>query len=671
MAVTLSRDQARAADILEAMYAAAIKLKEERNPVLFDPHANPTLRRVVLDEAYPMELGEGHWDAWTYDRAYANSTEILAPRIRDAAQQWTLETLESQAKIVGQVKLFVGQYSNLLHNAAQEVHANLRRVEGQELTSSQMKAITGESGNKEGKTVQERLNRVTYMRTVLDLGGKSSEESKLPMRRLYRLMVHPKGVGLVDEFAASTEDGRDYAMEVIEESEDAMQSLRGNLLDDESLVWRYPPALTAGVSRIGLGPRPGLTAFALAWARWGEPATANRALDIAGNALMALQLVGGPLAAPLGEALDFMLGVIGTAVQFVRDLEQDQAGMASAFGDDGERLSEGSSYTATALMGATTLLSVILPLVLRRIASRAGVGATQLLVTVEKRAAAVEVQDARQLARRGLQESEATSRLAETARLTGNKGTITTAKTIEAEALVKREAAVEERESAQLTGSSTGSDTQATATKGTGNNGTGNNGTGNNGAGGGPPPPPPGQPRLGRANTRNPGVDVRTAGGGITFVHEEITPLNQRRVEIVGRIELINGTTPASIFVHEHPTGAALGLPGYDRCHLFPLQWGDEAAAGFMYADGNTFNNSFQKRLENYVRKLRDDLPARAQLNVRVTAFSAERTTAGGNLLEQLKYDFWAEGSSKHTIIEFNVEPPPGGRILPAANFAW
>jgi hypothetical protein len=227
-------------------------------------------------------------------------------------------------------------------------------------------------------------------------------------------------------------------------------------------------------------------------------------------------------------------------------------------------------------------------------------------------------------------------------------------------------------------GSAAEAEAKALSGSGTGGKGTGGNGVGNNGTGGGPPPPPPSQPRIGRANTATPGVDNRTAGGGIKFVHERTITLKdsssptgvikKRQVEIMGRIDLITGETPPSIFRHEHPAPLLVGLPGHDRCHLFPLQWGDEAAAGFMYAPGN-FNKSLQKRLENYVREIRDGMPPRAEMRVRVTAISADQRKGGGNLLEQLKYEFWADGSNKVTTIEFNVEPAPGG-LRPAAPFA-
>ena len=64
-----------------------------------------------------------------------------------------------------------------------------------------------------------------------------------------------------------------------------------------------------------------------------------------------LDLVGGPLGAAVSDVLNFVLAAIGTAVSFLRDVEQDQAATATAFAERSERLSQGSNKIGTILQG--------------------------------------------------------------------------------------------------------------------------------------------------------------------------------------------------------------------------------------------------------------------------------------------------------------------------------
>jgi hypothetical protein len=180
------------------------------------------------------------------------------------------------------------------------------------------------------------------------------------------------------------------------------------------------------------------------------------------------------------------------------------------------------------------------------------------------------------------------------------------------------------------------------------------------------PPPPPRRGTVGRIRDVSPGADPRTASGGIRRIERHIVN-NRRLVVIEGRIDPV--TLPKSLFRNEWPSAAKLSvpLPDYERIHLFPLQWGDEAAEGFMYAHGDLFNTSVQKRVENFARDLRDTAPsAAAEVHVKVTALSYPRDLQGsawGDVLQEMSYEL-TEMSTGHTwTIEFNVGPPPHGQI--------
>ena len=111
-------------------------------------------------------------------------------------------------------------------------------------------------------------------------------------------------------------------------------------------------------------------------------------------------------------------------------------------------------------------------------------------------------------------------------------------------------------------------------------------------------------------------------------------------------------------------------LPDYERCHLFPLQWGDEAAEGFMYAHSTEFNKGIQKRLENFAREWRDTAPPGAELRVEVTALTYPRDLQGsawGDVLQEVSYKFTDVGTGRRWTIQFNIEPPPGGKVQEVA----
>jgi hypothetical protein len=225
------------------------------------------------------------------------------------------------------------------------------------MTGDEVREATGES--REGGTIQARLRRMFYMYVirkgpVLAAGRAVTPADSQAYRTLFTLMTHPRGVDIVDALARSPQKGRDLLNGLANDSYNAIVALQGKLTSDESLIWRFPPAVTAGVAKLGLRNRPGITQFALAWGA-SRKSPLEEALEIAGNSLLVLDLVGGPIGAAVSDVLNFVIAVIGTAVSFLRDVEQDQAAASTAFAARSERLSTGSNKIGTVLQGVAAI----------------------------------------------------------------------------------------------------------------------------------------------------------------------------------------------------------------------------------------------------------------------------------------------------------------------------
>ena len=94
----------------------------------------------------------------------------------------------------------------------------------------------------------------------------------------------------------------------------------------------------------------------MAWGKSRKTAL-EEGLDIAGNVLFVVDLIGGPLGSAVSDVIGFVIDVIGTAISFMRDVEQDQAAASTAFAARAERLSHGSNKIGTVLQGLAAVVS--------------------------------------------------------------------------------------------------------------------------------------------------------------------------------------------------------------------------------------------------------------------------------------------------------------------------
>src|SRR5439155_1450439 len=86
--------------------------------------------------------------------------------------------------------------------------------------------------------------------------------------------------------------------EITNKSSTALVNTDSELTTDRMIIWHFTTAVSAGVATLGLVKRPNLTKFSLAWATT-QKGWVESALDVAMNAIMVLDLVGGPIGAEI------------------------------------------------------------------------------------------------------------------------------------------------------------------------------------------------------------------------------------------------------------------------------------------------------------------------------------------------------------------------------------
>lgn len=363
-----------AVDFLERVFIRASKNKYgARLTQWIDPDV--TVREYVAarDSVISDVLQEGpvYKEGLAAKREYyKEQVSRFVPVVEEAARRYALDSIGAQTQRLFQLLVTTKPRVKELHRAARAVRATVDArhsitIRGRSysvpsfilptMTGDEAREATGES--RSGGTVSTRLRRMFYM-YVLKSGPVIAKEASLnpaeaeAYTNLLTLMAHPRGVDIVDAFAKSSEGGWNLTSELMSDTLTAIVKLQGDLVTDETLVWRFPPAISAGVASLGLRNRAGITQFALAWGA-SRKGKLDEALEIAGNSLLVLDLVGGPLGAAVSGILDFVVAAIGTAVSFLRDVEQDQAATATAtaFAERSERLSQGSNKLGTVLQG--------------------------------------------------------------------------------------------------------------------------------------------------------------------------------------------------------------------------------------------------------------------------------------------------------------------------------
>ena len=392
-AISLNAEQARAARILHRVYAAADQAGYGRSLEWVDPGSRSDQRPSILSKAY---TAPGFWPAGTLasrQRDYEEATKSLVPLIHKASLQWAGAALGRQDSMLGGLAFRVDSRREQLHDAAAKAKKDAKQAFSKEMSREEYMAVTGQSGTKSGPTMPVRLERASYVKAVRQ--GKDAD--------LIKLIAHPVGVRIVDTFARSAHEGSEYAGELIAASQEAIRFTCTDLMQDEKLIWRFPPAVAAGVATLGLTKEPGVTGFSLNWGTLAGRTMLDKALDIAGNVIFALELVGGPLGGAVAEVLDFVLSLLGVLSAWMLEVEQDQAGTASAFADEAEKFSRSASYSGVVLQGVAAIAaSVALPAAVSQVSRSAGRAGAKIVLHVDLPPVRVDPPDPRGLGKRGV-----------------------------------------------------------------------------------------------------------------------------------------------------------------------------------------------------------------------------------------------------------------------------
>jgi hypothetical protein len=185
--------------------------------------------------------------------------------------------------------------------------------------------------------------------------------------------------------------------------------------------------------------------------------------------------------------------------------------------------------------------------------------------------------------------------------------------------------------------------------------GTGGGGSSSGGSSPAPAPAPPAAAASGPVVSA--GANPRTAGsGGIARISRSVNPdTGVAQTTIEGRV-LPTLPTRAGL---ESFVGPARS--GTDRAHLWGRIFGDEAAAGTLYAPSG-FNRGVQLTLEKALQDLQGQLGAGESLWLKAVNSSHPRTVWSGKALATVRYEFQVRSSggqvSRTVRIEFTVDPP-------------
>jgi hypothetical protein len=353
-----------AVDFLEQIFLRASQTRYgPRLEKWIDPEVNDfenrTARASVITEVFQNQdkvYREGQRAKVQY---YEEQIQHFVPVVAKAAKDWTFTLLKTQADKLSQLLKTIQPQIDKLAKAASAVRATVDAKSFVLPSMSAEAAREATGASRAGGTVATRLRRMFYMYDirqgpVVEAGKKALPAQVDAYKKLFTLMTHSRGVEIVDAFSRSAQTGWKFTSELIQEALQAIADLRFELMDDDDLIWKFPPAIAAGVATLGVKNRAGITQFALAWGK-SRKSKIEQALEIAGNALFVLDLVGGPIGAAASEVLGFVLAVIGTAVSFLDDVQQDQAAAATAFAERSERLSKGSNKLGTILQGVAAV----------------------------------------------------------------------------------------------------------------------------------------------------------------------------------------------------------------------------------------------------------------------------------------------------------------------------
>lgn len=166
--------------------------------------------------------------------------------------------------------------------------------------------------------------------------------------------------------------------------------------------------------------------------------------------------------------------------------------------------------------------------------------------------------------------------------------------------------------------------------------------------------------------------DPRTAGtGGIHSIHVGISKGNELVSTVTGEVKLPRLDKAGHVIREDFEDTLvkpslieALDGLNYERAHLWGPRFGDEAAAGTLYAP-RALNRGMQSDVEKTIRGIRDNLRFGEQIILQARSTSYPRNLYGGATMRSVEYDFLIVNTTGglNTVVDriglgFHVGPP-------------
>jgi hypothetical protein len=289
----------------------------------------PSRLMIALGRGDPAKRYE---TAQTYFAAY----ELLVPRIERIALKWAVSTMRNQRLNLLLLEQDVVDRADELHEAAERV---VEAIPGLYTPNQPLPIKKGERSDE----YAERSQRVSMAR-ALPLGDDVT---------LNTLFAHPKGYYIIRTLADDRDEGVVKARRYLAAARAATGEFQATL--DLKKIWRFPPALVAATSELDILEVDGMPEFAVSLGMLLGKSWWDSALDHAADAVMAIELGGGPIGVAVAEILDVVLSGLQWLSDFFQAVDADAAALATDFAAAHERMGQRMS----GLKQAATLLGSV------------------------------------------------------------------------------------------------------------------------------------------------------------------------------------------------------------------------------------------------------------------------------------------------------------------------
>jgi hypothetical protein len=290
--------------------------------------------------AYPWRVRAGtagYISTEDMHRAYDNAHRITVDAVQQRAHSWLFATMAGE----------IGRLSDLekalkVPAIADQIHLAATCARQYEPTLPPDPKGLGIVKGEGAAPAARRVARESLGRAI-------AVENHPLLRLLYN---HPDGVNIISAYHESAKDGTAVAVNAVRSSITASSEILPTIAAEPTRVWRYPPAIVAGVSLLGLQDVPGFAEYCVALCHLLGKDWLEDKLDVVSNVLAIIAFLGpiGRLVAAIGDLI--VVGARG-AIDYLKMREQGLVAETFAFADPSSRLGQWMTTADTlGLLGA-------------------------------------------------------------------------------------------------------------------------------------------------------------------------------------------------------------------------------------------------------------------------------------------------------------------------------